>query len=1515
MDNVVSVRKRRMWSGVTTKRISKRKYVLPVLLLMLFATVCVFGTDDVFAQKSITLKPGQTYDVGKASKNTSVYINKKGDYTLKGTSRYVRVVICCGGVNCYLDGVNINCGIYSYTGSRASAMNIVNDGGVIKLISKAGTKNYFEGYMAPGIRKEGTKTNLVFETENPKKPGTIEAKGGVDNCGIGCVIYASAAPWYTEPTGNITINSGNIIATGGRQSAGIGGSLNGSLNGLTINGGDVKAYGNGDGAGIGAGYHGRAENITITGGTVYAQSEYGRNSAAAIGGGGGSSKENSDCYGKNITISGGNVTAVSQGGGAAIGGGGDSPGKNITISGGYVKARAEGKTSAGSSAIGAGGGNWRGDASVNITGGYVDAKGGEDTPAIGSGGGTNISHVTVNVNISGGTVIAKKGDKHASNTTHNDKDIGAGFNYNDNVDVRITGGSVYADNVQNAKNSNGDKLHRVNVTCKDIGNRTDIDYYLADAVCTNGYSYGLNDVKLIHLDEEHRTGMFYPWLPNTNERIKTCKLEVQGSEAGSRYGDFNFSASSGNLLAATNIILNPLHPDSADDAGHAVGLPGENKLIIDKMPTIKPKKVILGYAWGGFYEQFIVAEPDGTLKPNTDFTDADGKWTCTDPEKQFSVVTRPFQYTVHYDANIPRSASTKGKFTGNMDDQQFNYDEEEQLTDNGYTLPGYTFDGWNTKADGTGTGYANKAPVMNLTDKDGDVVTLYAQWEPMKYDLTFNPGAISGGPIIRGDYCFDTHSNLPNVQTDWYDPYKSFHCWVDENGNYYDDAEDFINLVQYNSDGTPKTKWSDQRLVGQTLTAQWIDHGIIAATVTFDGKPQAGHEHDFILFSKDDPSIEYSYEKTGLTFEYANGIYTYDSPDDETDPNYLEPGEYYFSFNTFEQGFVPITEEINYQLDSTSSVMFDYYTVSIKKDPVIEAIEAADPNKKIMSVVISGTGLIDPSNPKQMLAPDNAELIIQTNMEENCGYHFDGYSVLGTVPGNRVGTRPYDPSKPNQKITVTGTSAIMSHAEANVYTVHFEGNGGKGLSGHMFDQDMVYDTPQSLYANQFKKIGGTFTGWNTDINGNGQSYDDKESVMNLTTKEGAEVTLYAQWDMEEYNISYDLDEGNLPGDELNPAKYTADDSFTLFNPVRKDHDFLGWIGTDVNVPSTKVTIPVCSTGDRVYIACWQIKHFNVDFVTNGGSEVDQQVVTIHQKAVKPENPTRTGYTFDGWYANKGLTKAFDFNTPIEKDTVLYAKWKALPKLKITFSTGKGSKVASQTVQYNKTAKKPKDPKWTAHIFRGWYADKSLTKTFDFNTKIKKNTTIYAKWTPGILMAKGKATGKRTIKTSWNKVDGASKYLVYGAKCGDKLKRIKVTTKTSFKVKKIKGKKLKKHSPYIFCVVALDKNGDILAISKNFHVIAGKTMGDCANVKKITANKKAITISKGKTVKVGAKLTLPKGKKHLGKAHGKKLHFTSDDPNVASVNKNGVVKAKTKGKATIYIQDTSGIYCTTVVTVK
>jgi uncharacterized repeat protein (TIGR02543 family) len=70
--------------------------------------------------------------------------------------------------------------------------------------------------------------------------------------------------------------------------------------------------------------------------------------------------------------------------------------------------------------------------------------------------------------------------------------------------------------------------------------------------------------------------------------------------------------------------------------------------------------------------------------------------------------------------------------------------------------------------------------------------------------------------------------------------------------------------------------------------------------------------------------------------------------------------------------------------------------------------------------------------------------------------------------------------------------------------------------------------------------------------------------------------------------------------------------------------------------------------------------FLVNFESNGGSNITRQEVVRDETVLKPANPTRSGYSFVGWFTDENLTNPYDFTTPVTNDLILYAKWVTNP---------------------------------------------------------------------------------------------------------------------------------------------------------------------------------------------------------------------------------------------------------------
>ena len=104
-------------------------------------------------------------------------------------------------------------------------------------------------------------------------------------------------------------------------------------------------------------------------------------------------------------------------------------------------------------------------------------------------------------------------------------------------------------------------------------------------------------------------------------------------------------------------------------------------------------------------------------------------------------------YTVRYNKNAEGA-------TGTMADQEFVYGVAQNLTPNAFEYTGHTFNKWSTTPDGTGTLYDDGQEVVNLTEVNGTIVNLYAQWPTEIYTITYilNGGAWPSGTSNPTNY-------------------------------------------------------------------------------------------------------------------------------------------------------------------------------------------------------------------------------------------------------------------------------------------------------------------------------------------------------------------------------------------------------------------------------------------------------------------------------------------------------------------------------------------------------------------------------------------------------------------------------------------------------------------------------------------------------------------------------------------------------------------------------------------
>ena len=182
---------------------------------------------------------------------------------------------------------------------------------------------------------------------------------------------------------------------------------------------------------------------------------------------------------------------------------------------------------------------------------------------------------------------------------------------------------------------------------------------------------------------------------------------------------------------------------------------------------------------------------------------------------------------------------------------------------------------------------------------------------------------------------------------------------------------------------------------------------------------------------------------------------------------------------------------------------------------------------------------------------------------------------------------------------------------------------------------------------------------------------------------------------------------------------------------------------------------------------------------------------------------------------------------------------------------------------------------------------------------------------GLLRAQTTKLTKNSVTVKWNKVKNADGYIVYGAKCGAKSK-YKVLKVVSGKTTSYTHKKLKKGTYYKYNVVAFKYvNGVKVTIAASKKVHATTQGGKYGVAKSVKLNKSKATIKKGKTFKI--KASEVKKDKTIRKHRG--ICYESSNTKIATVDSKGKIKAKKKGKCTVYVYAQNGVYKTVKVTVK
>lgn len=245
----------------------------------------------------------------------------------------------------------------------------------------------------------------------------------------------------------------------------------------------------------------------------------------------------------------------------------------------------------------------------------------------------------------------------------------------------------------------------------------------------------------------------------------------------------------------------------------------------------------------------------------------------------------------------------------------------------------------------------------------------------------------------------------------------------------------------------------------------------------------------------------------------------------------------------------------------------------------------------------------------------------------------------------------------------TGNKEFKANWSANKYKINFDVNGGNALAyeskDFIFDSTIVLDAPT--------RPGYTFAGW----------YYDTELVTSGVWKIADNITLVARWSIIDFNIQYDLKDGINDGS--NPSTYTYDEEdITLADPSKTGYTFLGWTSSEYEIPTKSIVVAHNSTGDLKFTANWQANTYNVVLDVNNGNKLeDNSIEIVFDENIALPIPTRTGYSFSGWFYNS--TKVKDGVWKIASNATLKAKW--TPN-QYTITKENGSGAGSSVVTYD-----------------------------------------------------------------------------------------------------------------------------------------------------------------------------------------------------------------------------------------
>ena len=260
---------------------------------------------------------------------------------------------------------------------------------------------------------------------------------------------------------------------------------------------------------------------------------------------------------------------------------------------------------------------------------------------------------------------------------------------------------------------------------------------------------------------------------------------------------------------------------------------------------------------------------------------------------------------------------------------------------------------------------------------------------------------------------------------------------------------------------------------------------------------------------------------------------------------------------------------------------------------------------------------------------------------------------------------------------------IYAKWDIQIFTVSFIVNGGSELS------DLTFEYNQQLVLDDTSlKDGATFVKWHTNI--------ELTNEYDMTTKITEDITLYAEWDIQTFTISFVVNGGS----ELSDLTFEYNQQLVLDDTSLRDGaTFVKW-HTNIEL-TNEYDMTTRITEDITLYAEWLVSSVSLTFDSHGGSGVGTITNDYNTIFVEPTAPINGDLVFLGWYSDKLLLNEFDFDLPVTEGQTLYAKWN-----KETFIVAISTNNESAHISGN------------LELFRTYLEDAFAAKGFNYNLIVK-----------------------------------------------------------------------------------------------------------------------------------------------------------------------------------------------------